>query len=376
MPVLNCKKAKARLAWRKPYKYMHSGKRRSIAWQPQAVVREIGFACYSSCLKLRRQYLYAAKNNRKLPSYLRSQARKEYESVSDQIEGLSPFSNHPEIAQCPERLAKKFKLHVSLPRRIIKNYAVTGDFLFPGNKGYKPSPYEDSPQSSRKKERTRKTKACRSKLLQSSVSSCRSADNAEERLTSCRGSKHGAPAKSDFGERFLGPPDDEESLPYHRTYVEDSDFPSENYKAPYVSPSAPRGNRNSLCFLTPAGITIRLALSKYLCGSITWEEMSAKISSALEHAGIEQKTKLKEVADGNLDNYYRSLHATQARRDVQWLFRDEFSFSRFTRKKMIREMMDQDYHKYGLIERLERIRGAWEETEQALLDEYLPATRQ
>lgn len=350
---------------------MRSGKKASIAWQTLPIVKEIGYAVYSLCLKMRRQYLFNAKNNKKLPSYLRTEARKEYESICDQHDGFMPFD--PRISQSPQAVAKKYNLHQSFVRRITLNFARTGDFLFPGDKGYTPSPYEESLSNGGKKQRTHKTPA--KKAEKSLVASCSSVDNADQRVNPSRGSKYGD-ITDDFGESLLPEPSDDEAPLYKRYLTDDSDYPSESYKAPYVSKTAKRRTGNSLCFLTPAGVTVRLSISKYLCGSLTWEQMVTRNRQAMVDAGISQRIKLEAVTNYELDEYRRHYEATIARTQVLQVYRDLNQFDRFRLKQSVRELMDRDYRDSGLIGRLDKIRGLFEDKEeQALLDEYLPAIR-
>lgn len=336
---------------------MRSGISRSIAWQSQEKTKEIGYSIYSSCLKARRQVLFNSKNNKRLPSHLRARARKEYESICDQHEGLRPFD--PRISKTHQEVAKKNGLDQSLVRRINKQFALTGNFLFPGNKGFIPSPYQVSLWDGRKAKRTPKVSLRSQKIevRQSSVLLCNNADNAESsnanRVNPSRGCAHGA--LTGYGESLLPKPseDDDEPL-YSRNLVDtdDSDCPDEDYKVPPSQGRKTYRRYNNLVHLTPDGVVIYLALARYLQGFSTWERTVMTARQILGHAEGEQKNALQMLTDYDLLERERKKSAETARLSTLRVYRNKRNY-----KQEIREAMNKDYESMGLLERLDRIKG-------------------
>lgn len=327
-------------------------------------------ACFSSCLKGRMQYLWNAWHNYKLPSYLRSQAKKEYESVRDQHDGFRPFRK--ELSQTPECVAKANYWHVSLVRRIIKQYTTTGNVLFSGDKDFAPSSYKTSLRSGKNSLRPRK--AIVRSLEQEPSLGAVPAVNAESsvvpnRVTPSRGSPYGVLA-DDFGERFLSEPSDDEeekSSDYYRTEIEESDAPAKSWK-PKMGQA-----KNSLCWLTPAGVAIRLSTAKFLSGFITWEEMVSVNQEAMQEAGEEVLADLGMITRTDLYEDERKLWAGICHKRVLSVYKNKEQVSRFIIKQTVREAMYKDYKQYGIIDRLNSIKGTYQAKEEELLDEYLPS---
>lgn len=351
---------------------MHSGAKRSIIWLTRVLRWAIVQACFSTAIKLRLQFLWGSWHNYKLSLELRNQAKKEYYSVLDQSDGLKPFSKRKELAQAPAAIAKKYKIDLSLVYRVLVQYAATGNILFSGDKDFIPSPYKTSLRSGKNSLRPRKA-IVRSTEQEPSLGAV-PAVNAESsavpnRVTPSRGSPYGA-LSDDFGERFLPEPsggEDGKSSDYYRTEIEESDSPAKSWK-PKMGQA-----KNSLCWLTPAGVAIRLSTAKFLSGFMTWEEMVSINQKAMRDAGEDVFADLGMITRTDLYEDERKLWAGICHKRVLSVYKDKEQVSHFMVKQTVREAMDKDYQQYGIIDRLNSTKGTYQAKEEELLDEYLPS---